>query len=800
MMQELRFALRRLGGSPGFVAATVSVLALGLGANIVLFNVAYALFWRPLNFFQPDRLATIDVRSATGRLQSGTTITATQAGFLADRCPAIQEVGLAATSPRIAISQGNDTFDLEAASVNAGYFRALGLSPIAGRLLSDDDDHGGSKELKGILLESAWRTYFGGDPTVVGSTLPANFGTERTLIRVVGVLRMPATLPFVPQAEILLPIAWRSQEMRANYGNAFYRAVVRLRTAATVQRASQEVRAAFDECDRSSPYPRRSQDRYSMKTLRLALQPANPAATLLLCGAAGLLLVIMCANLASLLLARAMSRSEDSALRLALGASWVDLLRHNMVESLLLCLTGTVLAFGLNQLARRTVLKLAPQITRLGPELLAAGPMLVVFGIVLATVVAFAIALPASLHSLKAGPGTALSRAGGRVAGGGRGLLVLVGAQLAIVLTLLTISGLVGRSLLAALRSDAGMDPNGVATFRVSLMAPRSATVVAAAGLARQIESVAGVRSAAFAADLPIGSSMSCTMSVHGGPFVPSDPDIGFRMVSARYFDALHARLLSGRALTEDEVQRGGSSMVLNQTAARALFGAADPLGRNVHIALGSLDFTVVGIVNDIRHEALDRPSGPVVYFPYHAWFPGSVVFLARTGESSVLRSALKERLSAWSGGAFARGFSNLEDVAGATVRDRLSSTTVIGGFALLGLVISLLGLYGTLSMQVQRRRREIGVRVALGASPGSILGLVVGQGTRILCGGLAIGLAASIGAGYAIRHVLYHVDALDATSILWAVGLLSAASMCACLAPALAALRVDPAAALRAE
>jgi len=635
-MRQVRFALRRLYGSRSFVLATVLVLGFGIGANVILFNLAYALLWRPLQFPQGERLATISSRDSQGRAFSATAISGAQAWFLATRENAFTEIGLSSSHPRIAVSRGDDTFDLAAGSVNSQYFLALGISPVAGRLFSEEEDGGVASEVRAVLLEPAWRKYFAADPAVIGKVFPAQMGTARVSLRILGVARSPAALPFVPQAELLLPIPWRTNSVGTDFGDAFYTAVLRLRAGVTMERASAEARSALAECARSSPYPPGSSDVYRAESLRTALEPPNRTAIWLLCGAAALLLVVMCANLAGLLLARAMARLQDSAVRLALGASRRHLLSENLLESMLLCLGGTSLAFALNYLARASVLKFEPDLHRLGPGMLDASPALIGFGVVVAAVVALAIAVPASWHAIRAGLGDILARSGGRrIAGGSRAVLVLVGAQLALVLTLLAVSGLLAKSFVAALRTDAGMDPSGVVAFRVSLTAPPDRVVGAASDLARQIEAIPGVRSVAFAADPAVGSAMGCTMNTRSGGFVPADPVIPFRMVGAAYFETLRARLVAGRTFSEDDVARGENRFILNETAARLLFGDANPVGRSVHIALGSLNLAVVGVVKDIRHKALDSPSGAAAYMPYHPWFPGSLSFIARTGRPS---------------------------------------------------------------------------------------------------------------------------------------------------------------------
>ena len=792
---ELRAAVRRLRRSPVFFLATVLVLGLGLGANLVVTNAVYALLWRPLDFPQPERLVTLRTENATGAAR----ITGERAGLLRDEAASLAEVGLFKGEPLMAVFMGSEVLELTAARVNSGYARALELQALAGRLFAEEEDRGGIAEERGLLSESAWVKYFRADPGVVGQLLPYQTGTERRQLRILGILRRAPTLPFAGEPDVLLSIPWQSNRVRGNFGDARYRCVLRTKPGVTLDRVSAEVQGAFDASAGGSGDTGTKQTRFVAMPLRKALAPSNARATLVLWAAAGLLLLLTCANLASLIVARLNERLQDASVRLALGASWRHLLLGYLAESLLLCLAGTIAAFGLNSLVRTWIPGFFPDIESFGAGHLATGPALVMFGGVLCTGVALLITLPASLQVRTTRLPTALSRHGGsRVSRRTSWTLGLATAQLAVVLPLLTTGGLIERSFLAALRTDSGMEPEGVVTLRVSVPIQRGDLPATASDLAHAIASIPGARRASFSAQPTIGSYSSTMVNTHGGRFSPDDPFIGIRGIGAGYFETLGARFSIGRSMTEDEVRRGDAKVVLNEAAAKALFPDANPVGRQVYKGFLGLSNTVVGVVEDIRHEALDSEPGPMAYLPYRAILSRGLTFVARTDDPALFLSTVTARVRAWHAGALVRDIRKLDDTVAATVDHRRRSGLLVGGFALLGLLVSSIGLYGTLANYVQRRRQEIAVRMALGATRYRIMQMVFVEGVRLVASGVVLGILSSVAAGHVIRQLLYGVAPVDAVSITVAVTVLSTATITASLFPALRASGMNPGSALK--
>ena len=786
---SIRIHLRRLLRSRVFLVTAILVLGLGLGVNLILFNTAYALLWRPLNFPQPERLVTLSGRSNAGEI--GNSITGQDAWTLRSQPSIVAEIGLTGQWQLVSLFQSDDSVDLASAAVDSGYFRALGMRPVMGLFFGTEEDLGESPEQPAVLTESAWRTQFGSDPSIVGRVFVLQTGGVRSQIRVIGIAPGAATLPFAADAEILLPIASASPAVRTNSGNAVYRSVVRLQADTSIPQASARIDAVL----------RHDWGRHWMEPLRTAVAPVNRTTILLLYSAACLLLLLTCANLASLFVARSMARAHETSVHLALGATRWRVALANFHEALLVCAAGAGLAFFVESWARPLVPKFVPAVKNVGPELLAAGPVLLLFGILVWLAVSVVVSAASGWRIRMEGLAGVLAQGGRGGSSGGKFRAVLAAGQLAIVLTLLTVSGMVGRSFLSAVRSNPGLDARGVVTFQVSLPGSppgsppgsKSPPLAAITSLADRFAALPGTAGVTYAAESPVGSPMFfVTTAGRSGPLQSTDPHVAYRLIGPSYFETLGVPMAAGRTFSQDEVQQWRPAVILNESAARILFPAESALGRTVHSGLNDRRSVVVGIVKDIRSEGLDRPASAVVYMPYLAEW--GVRFVVRSGIApAVLLPMLKDRVHAENPGALLQRFRSLPEMLDDTVRDRMVAGVLVGGFALLGLIVSSVGLYGTLAAQVQQRRREIGVRIALGATMRNVVAIILGDGLRIVAGGALAGIAGSVAAGRAIQGELYGVGALDLTSFAVALALLSSAALAACLIPAIKAGHVDP-------
>ncbi|SPE39373.1 membrane hypothetical protein [Candidatus Sulfopaludibacter sp. SbA3] len=470
------------------------------------------------------------------------------------------------------------------------------------------------------------------------------------------------------------------------------------------------------------------------------------------------------------------------------------MLSANFEEAFLVCAAGTAVAFLVESWVRPLVPEFIPGLKRVGPELMATGPVLLAFGFLACLAVSCAVAAASGLRFRVDGLAGMLAQ-GGRSGGPGgarRVRAVLAAAQLAIVLTLLTASGMVGRSFLSAMRSEPGMDAKGVVTFQVSLPGSQRATLPLIADLVTQIWAIPGAKRVTFAAELPVGSPAFGTVTaVRANELRPKDPMIDYRLIGPAYFETIGARFAAGRTFSEEDVQQFRQIAILNESAQRLLFKGENAIGQTILPALGDRR-SVVGVVKDMRTEGLDRAAVPMVYVPYFAGF--GLRFIVRTSSApATFLPLLRARVREGSPGVLLQRFESLSGVLDHTVRDRMVEGMLVGGFALLGLIISSVGLYGTLAAQVQQRRREIGVRIALGATMRRVAATVLGDGLRIVVLGALAGVAGSVAAGRLIQRELYGVSPWDLTSFAVALVLLAGAALAACLIPAWKAARVDP-------
>jgi predicted permease len=794
---NLRDALRALSRAPVFTLATVLVLTLGLGANLLLFNAVQALLWRPLAFPHPDQLMFVRLQGTSRGVVSATS---RDCAVIHDHVEEVAEVGMTRVRPTLDLAFGDHTRALEAAEVNSGYIRALALKPLVGSLFGAEEDEGNPSVLSAVLTEAAWRSHFGSDPTVVGRVFQGLTRTTPSNVRILGVIKKGSTLPLVPEAEILIAIPWMNPNVRAD-GALFYRTLVRLRPGVGGAEASSRIENLFISLGNLGPeFP--LDRRYRLVPLRQVLAPAPSSVLFLLYGAAVLLLLLTSANVGSLFLARSLGRLHETAVRHALGARLGHTFLSHFLECLLVCGGGLSLALLLDHLARPLVLHLMPELNQVGPELLRPGWALLGFGTLLCLGVSLVLALLASSQIRETRLREALGE-GGHQATRARHPLraALVSIQVAVILVLLTAGSLVVRSFQKALSLDSGFQAKGAVCFQVDLPCEPGAWTASGFDLASLATALPGTHSAAFSKGDPVGrrNHWFCSVANHPGPLLPEDPNVDFLGIGPTYFETLGARVLAGRTFTEGEVRDDANVVILNASASRLLFPGQDPLGRTLHMGMGDRISRVVGVVQDLRNHALDQPPVPEFFVPYFQKFGSQIVLTVRTDLTpGNFEQAFRARLKAWDSRARMRTLSPVAELAETTLKERFRAGFLVGAIAILGLLIGSAGLYGTLSTQVTQGLRELGMRMALGAQRGEILQLVLCRGARQVALGMGMGLAGSWMAAHFMESKLFGIGALDPISFAFATLVLGLACFIASLIPALRAGALDPAQILR--
>ncbi len=801
-IQDLRHALRLLRRSPGFATVAILTLALGIGATTAIFSVVNGVVLRPLPYDDPDELYMVwEDKELRGGPATEWTGRATFRDWR-ERNRAFE--GMAAVNGWAPTLTGGDRPEaLAGALVSSGYFSVLGLAPALGRGFLPEEEAPGAGNVV-VLSHELWQRRFGGDPTLPGGTLTLNGETHR----VVGILRPGFRPPIVQAAELWAPLPL-DPEMD-DRGNYFLRVVGRLAPGVTPEAARADMQRVAASIAAEHPVDYRDVG-VTLEPLQEAIVGPVRTPLLVLLGAVGLILLIACANVANLLLARAAGREREVAVRSALGAGRRRLARQLLTESLVLATCGGLAGLALGAWGTELLVHMAPPGT---PRLEAIGlhPVVFLFAALstLGTGVLFGLAPALGLSRRRA---SEVLREGGRgVEGGGRGRLrsALVVTELALGVALLVGAGLLLRSF-GELRSvDPGFRVQSVLSGRLVFPAAgydREAITGFMDQLERRLEARAGVRGAGLVSVLPLSGSVSdISFGIEGRlPAEGEEPAADLRRATPGFFRAMGIPLIRGRTFDVRDREGAGSVAVISQGMMRAHFPGEDPVGRRIKVGNvrdpESPWFTVVGVVGSVRSRALDRDPEPEIYLSA-AQYParGMNVVLRGEREPEALAGTLRETVASLDPDMPLAGLAALEELFANAVAPQRFLSRLLGAFAGLGLVLGLVGIYGVMAYAVSRRTREIGVRIALGAAPRDVLGQVMRQGATLTAAGLGAGFLLALLASRALAGILYEVSPTDPLTLAAVPLLLGATALLACWIPARRATRVDPVEALRAE
>ncbi|HKQ61381.1 MAG TPA: ABC transporter permease [Candidatus Polarisedimenticolaceae bacterium] len=798
LLHDLRFALRLLYKQPAFAVFAVVTLALGIGAATTIFSVTEAVLLRPLPFPEPGRLVWI-----WGRWEQSSRASVSAPDFRDYREQARSFERFAAATSFV------DAFNLTGsgspelipgALVSAEFFDTLGVRPKLGRGFAPDDEH--AKEPQVALVGHAlWQRRFGGDPALVGRALTINGQS----VTVVGVMAPDFEYPSGAQLWLPLPLDAPGFQLRRAH---FLRPVARLAPGVSLEAAQAEVDTIARGLEQRYPD---SNHGWGMLLVPLAEPLVGnvrlPLAVLLAAVAA--VLLIGCANLANLLLARAAVRRKELAIRAALGAGRVRLVRQLLTESLLVSLTGGVAGVLLAVWGIDLLRGLGAALPRVEQAALHGPVLAFALAISLATGVIFGLAPALHAAHVEAHPGLQEGGRGSRGTLRGRLRAALVVTEVALSVLLLAGAGLLVRSLdrLTAVRP--GFDPHDVLTTRLTLpeakypeQEQRSAFFAA---LLERLGGLPGVTVAAGVSELPLaGQNNDTYFAIEGRPPLEAGQklDANVRRVTPGYFRAMGIGQLRGRGFGAQDRLGSPGAVIINEPMAERFFPDEDPLGQRLTIDLGQpFSAEIVGVVAGIRHHALQWEPAPEMYLCY-GQLPGSRLNLVvrsdreATGLAGAVRAAVAELDRDQPLGEFV---SMQQRIDRALAAPRLR-TTLLGAFAGLALLLAAIGMYGVLSYTVSLRTHEIGVRMALGASAGDVRRLIVGQGMRLAALGLALGLGGALVAGRLMASLLFGVGAGDPVTFVLAPLALAAVALAACWLPARRAARVEPLEVLRCE
>jgi len=802
MWQDLRYGARKLRKSPGFTLVAVMTLALGIGANTAIFSVVNAVLLRPLPFDEPAQLVRV---FGTNARRSSFSRPHSYPNFSDLRGQSETFETMAAYSSESAALSGDEAPEQISGVIASGdIFRVLRAKPLLGRLLGAEDEQPGRPRVV-VISHGLWQRRFGADPGVVGRVIKLD-GRER---EVVGVTPADFSFEFVTGAtDYWVPIN-PADSLYQQRGAIFLEAIGRMKPGVTVEQASADMGVV------ASRLEQQYQESNAGIGVRLAaaqeelVGDVRPTLLLLL-GAVGLVLLIACANVANLLLARSAGRHREIAVRRALGAWRGRIVRQLLTESLLLAIAGGVLGLLFALWGVKLLSAFVPEnVPRFGETSIDLRVLGFTLAASLLTGLLFGIA-PA-LQSSRFDLNEALKE-GGRGGTDGRGRTrvraLLIVAEVALSLVLLISAGLLIKSFVKLRNTDPGFDPSSTLTASLSLAPVRYDTDEKIADfyrrLVERVRTLPGVLTVGAVNPLPLGDNdYAFAFAVIGQPPPPPGQrqSASARFVSPDYFKAQGVPVRAGRVFTEADKEGAPNVMVVNEAFARRHLAGLDPLGQRLRLGINSIEAEVVGVVGDIRGTRLSTAPEPEYYLPAAAINFNDLTLVVRTAtDPASLAPALRQVVTEMDKDLPLYDVRTMESLVARSVARQRFSMTLVGVFAVLAMLLSAVGIFSVMSFLVAQRTHEIGIRMALGAQARDILSMVIRHGVGLTLVGVAVGLAASLALTRLMSGLLYEVSATDPFVYGGITALLAAVALLACYVPARRATKVDPLVALRYE
>jgi putative ABC transport system permease protein len=808
ILQDVRHGARLLRRSPGFALLAVLVLALGTGATVGIFSVVDTLLIRQLPYPDADRIVLLFEARADNR---NILDDVAPANFLDWREQVRLFDSIACAEPwGFNYSGGSEPETFNAALVSEGFFEAFGVLPELGRTFVRDDFTKGRNNVV-VISYGLWQRKFGGDPAIVGRTVVFDDDGPHTVVGVMPRRFEPRLLPTSGERGIWAPKIFQEYERRVR-GGGYWQVVGRVKRGVTVEQAQSELDGISRRL--AAQYPRTNAEEVGqIVTLRDHLAGDLKPALGVLFGAVALLLLIAAANVANLLLARAAERQRELAVRSAIGAGRARLVRQMLAESLLLAALGSVAGLAVAYWTVRLVVGLSPaDIPRLDAVTIDA--RVLAFAMLLTGTVAIVVGVFPAWHS---SGGRLLDVLRGLSAGAASGpsrhhvRSTLVVAEVALALLLMTGAGLLLRSFATLLQTNPGFNPDRVIALQVFLW-NRQQTPAQRAAFIQQIvdrmRGVPGVQSVGAVSAMPFieaNINMETALLVEGRPMPPQgqEPSAFLTIATPDYFPTMRIPLREGRLFTPHDRFDGARVAIVSEALARQNWPGSSPVGQRVRYRYqGQMqNAEIVGVVASIRHDALDLPPRAEIFVP-HSQIPfGSMTLVARSsGDPAALTDGLKAQIYALDRIQTIYRIATAEELVSKSLIERRFILALIGAFAVLAVVLAATGIYGVIAVTTTQRTREIGVRVALGAGRGEILGMVLRQGLLMAGAGVAIGLIGALAIARVLRGFLYGVTPFDPLTLGGVAASLVAVAIVASVLPARRATRVDPLVALRTE
>jgi putative ABC transport system permease protein len=804
LLQNIRYAVRMLARSPGFSAVAILILAVGIGANTAIFTVANSLLVRPLPYSHPDRLVLVDIAAAN---EPGRHVPMSWLRFTTLRDQNRSYAGFAGcTNENFNLSAEGEAEQISSARVTANFFDVLGVRPALGRAFRADEDQPGGKNVV-MISHSLWMRRFGGAADVAGRHVTLD-SQDYTIVGVLpqdfGFALLGADIelwaPRVFDLNLITP-----QQVQG--GSGFLTAVARLRTGITREQAQAEIdvldhRYRLANPGRPDVNPTEALE---IENLRDQFVANVRPAVLVLSSAVGLLLLIACANLASLLLSRALGRGKEIAVRTALGAKRGVIIRQLLMESMILAAVGGALGTLLGRWGTALLMRAAENnLGTTGDVSMDYRVLAFAAAISLGSGVLFGL-MPA-LQVSRPDLNTVLREDGRGTAGGGRhrarSLLVL--GQVALSMILLIGAGLLIRSFIRLQTSHLGFEPKNAVTMEIDLAPAKYGTpqqmIAFYHEALRQAGALPGVQAAAISSALPMAPARLAPVLLEGQPVAPfgQRPFVNVQTISPDYPRALQVPVLHGRAFTEHDDAAAPHVLIVNQTMARRFWPNDNPIGKK--LSLGRMPLAeVVGVFGDTKNMSLAAEPNPEVFlpFPQLPWARLNLNLRAAT-EPANLIAAVRRQISKIDPEQPVMHAQSLEELLAASQASQRFTTVLLGVFSATALLLTMVGIYGMVAYSVAQRTRELGIRMALGAEQADVLRLVVGQGVILALAGIVLGLVGSLALTRTLGSLLYQTSATDPATYLIGALTFALAALLASYLPARRATRIDPIEALR--
>ena len=802
LWQDLRYGVRMLLKNPGFTAVVVFALAIGIGANTAIFSVVNAILLRPLPYKNFDRISMIWMDNPKLGVKEDWHSYPNYLDFK-EQNQVFEE--MAAFNDRsFNLTGTGEPLRVLGVWSTASLFTVLGIDAALGQVFTVENEEPG-KDLVVVLSDGLWKRRFGGDPGIIGQSINMS-GVNRIVIGV-----MPPSFKFPGKTtEFWIPIPVTPQRKQAR--NAIsYKAVGRLKPGVSLAQAQADMSAIAKRLD-----DQYFQSEYGINLVLLHTQETYKvrSALLVLLGAVGFVLLIACANVANLLLARAAIREKEVAIRLALGAHRWRIVRQLLTESALLGLVGGAVGLLVAKWGLAALLALAPaDIPRLGQAIIDVRVLLFTLAVSLVTGLVFGV-VPA-FQASKPDMNDALKEGGRGSTGGGAGIRVrnlLVVSEIALSLVLLVGAGLLIRSFIRLQQFELGFNPNNLITMRVQLPGSKYREAPQISGFYKQllerIQSVPGVISAGVISDIFLSDTPNSTnFTIEGRP-IPTGVEsieVPFDAVSPSYFRVMGIPLLRGREFDDHDVAGAPDVAIINNTFAERFFPGEDPLGkRYVYGTPGPNNtnwITIVGIVGDMRRTGFDRAVRPETFRPESQYADSRLTIVARTsGNPATFAGALRDEVWAIDRDQPVYDMKTMDQTLSEMLSQRRFNMLLLGIFASVALLLAALGIYGVMSYSVTQRTHEIGIRMAMGAQTRDVLNMVVKHSLMLALAGIGVGLIASLALTRLMTSLLYGVSATDPLTFIAIPLVLAGVALGACFVPARRATKVDPMVALRYE